>query len=512
MNDSSPALPPALSTVPSTTLPRAGIGLLAAVVIGDWLFWGHLFGINFGLYILVLVGLVYLNRPDYRVSKFDWCFVGLLIIAAIQTGLRSSLSNSLVLVALLLVVSAHTFYGQLSPVWARWIQGMLGAFKFAVSIAQFFRLLKKSTANAPRINEKLHRVWSVSWLALVLVVLFALILKSGNALLAERLEGMFDAFLEFFLGLTLPSPMHILFWILLSILALVLMLPGRIEFKSKRWFSEFPEIPVSAENCSLAVIRSIIALVAVNILFLLTNSLDVSHLWFSQSLPAGIGFSQYVHEGVGSLNLAVVLSAIVLTLVFQQGGDVSKSKWIKLLALIWIIQNLFLVLGVYLRLKLYIDAHWLTPKRVYVGIFLLLVVTGYILLGWHIFKSRSVKRLLFRNAFAVCALFYLIQLVNVPALVADYNFAQWKQTPEHFIGRDFQPVLGLEVVPLMIKVADSGLENASVDEARAILDEIYFLERRQMRKSSWQSWEYREAKIRRMLFQYHENSRAKALQ
>lgn len=504
MNDPTPALPPALSAVPLTTLPRAGIGLLVAIVLGDWFFWDHAIGVSFALYILVLAALVYLNRPNHSFVKMDVALLGLLVVASIQTGLRSSFSNTLVLLALLLIVSGHTFYDQLKPIWARWAQGIVGSFKLISSATQFIFLLRQNKINSPRINEKLHKLWSVSWLGLVLLVVFSIILSAGNALFAERLDGMMSAIGDFFLDLALPEPFRILFWILLGLIALVFMLPGRFEIPQGRWQAEFPEIPVSPEGKSTAVIRSIVALVAVNMLFLMTNSLDASHLWLSQSLPAGVGFSQYVHEGVGNLNFAVVLSAVVLTLVFQQGADVSKSKVIKILALVWILQNLFLVLGVYLRLKLYIDAHWLTPKRIYVGIFLLLIVTGYIFLAWHIFRNRSVKKLLLRNVFVVFVLFYVIQLINVPAMVADYNFDKWEKAPGHLIGRDFQPVLGLEVVPLMIKVAESGFENESADEARRILSEVYAWEKAQMRYESWQSWEYRKAEIRKMLFDYHE--------
>lgn len=504
MDDLTAALSPAQSTVPSTTLPRASIGLLVAIVIGDWFFWNHALGVNFALYILLLAGLVYLNRPAHPFAKSDCVIVGLLALGVIQCGLRSSLSNTLVLLALLIYISGHTLYNQLGPIWVRWIQGVLGSIKFPQSIAQFIYLVQTRTVKLPQMNEKLSKLWSVSWLGLGLLIVFTLILSAGNALLAERLEGIYSTVTDFILEVALPSPSHIVFLIFLSGIALVLILPGRFEIAPNRWHSELPEIPVSQEGRSIAVMRSTIALVAVNGLFLMTNSLDVSHLWLSEGLPRGVGYSQYVHEGVGSLNFAVVLSAIVLTLVFQQGGGISRSKPIKALALLWILQNLFLVLGVYLRLKLYIDAHWLTPKRIYVGIFLLLIVTGYAFLSWHIFKNRSVKKLLLRNAMAVGILFYAIQFFNVRAIVADYNFAQWERNPEHHIGNDFQSVLGFEIVPLMIKVAESGFQNESVNEAKALLNNRYHNEKIRMVDADWQAWEYRTASIRKMLFNYHD--------
>ena len=84
-------------------------------------------------------------------------------------------------------------------------------------------------------------------------------------------------------------------------------------------------------------------------------------------------YSEYVHEGVFSLIAAVLLSAVVLSGIFLQDSAVTGRGWLKGLAHLWILQNLVLIAGVFLRLKLYVDAYQFTVLRVYVACFLALV-------------------------------------------------------------------------------------------------------------------------------------------
>ena len=143
-------------------------------------------------------------------------------------------------------------------------------------------------------------------------------------------------------------------------------------------------------------------------------------------LPEGVTLSEFVHSGVSSLIFATLLSAVVLTTMFQQSIEIVRSRGLKALALLWIVQNLVLIAGVFRRLSLYVEGYQLSEQRIYVGCFLLLVTTGFGLLAWHVARDGSLRTLIFRNVLAIFALFFVLQFPDVAGYVARSNVNQWR--------------------------------------------------------------------------------------
>lgn len=521
MDNSAPIkqpVPPALPLPAEATLrrfePVAGVGRMALfivglVALGNWLLWEQLPGIGSGLYALCLSGSILLNRPGLTCAPRHAAMLALLVLAAVQTAIRPSMSNALVSCGLLLVLAGDTGLPGLKPVWLRWLRTCVAAVAFVVGWVIFIRSLYCCMASGGgKIGSRVTRFWSVSWLALLLAAGFGLLLVSGNAVLKNVFEKLYTWLIRAEWEIPMPGVTQILFWGVLATAVLVLLLPRAGKWTGERCRGEVPSFGV--RDPRLARLRSLFALVAVNVLFLLVNSLDVFVLWLDGRLPDGVGYASYLHSGVWSLIFAVLLSAVVITLVFQQDASVSHSRWLKGLALVWVGQNLFLELGVVLRLTLYIDAYnYLTPRRVYVVVFLILVAAGYGLLTRHILFRRSLKQLLLGNALAVFVLFYLLQFANVPRLVADYNYRKWLENPEvNIVQSDLQGVLGAEVIPLLVRVAESGLEVEAVSDAQ---NELRFGDELKHYDGwwpliDWQSWTLRRAQLASFLDAYHEEN------
>jgi len=140
-----------------------------------------------------------------------------------------------------------------------------------------------------------------------------------------------------------------------------------------------------------------------------------------------VTYSGYVHRGVDSLIVTVILSAFVLTTIFQQALNVTQRRELKALGIFWIAQNLFLLLSVALRLKLYIEAYDMTVTRLSVLIFLALVAVGYVLLTVKITTGKSLSWLVGGCVLAVFATFYLTQFFNLAGCSANYNVARWEK-------------------------------------------------------------------------------------
>ena len=176
-----------------------------------------------------------------------------------------------------------------------------------------------------------------------------------------------------------------------------------------------------------ALFSSGLVLLVLNLLFLVANGADALFLWSGQVLPAGVTYSGFVHNGVNSLIATVILSALVLATIFQQALKVTRHGGLKLLGLVWIAQNLFLLLSVALRLKLYIEAYDMTVTRLSVMIFLALVAAGYALLTVKITREKSFSWLLAGCVLAVSATFYVTQFLDLAGWSANYNVARWEE-------------------------------------------------------------------------------------
>ncbi len=483
---------------------RIAASLLLLVIIGDYFLWGHHVGLSAAFYAVLLAAAICLNRPKLVWKRRHGVELGLLLLASIQTALRPSLSNGLVLGALLLIIAGDTCLSSLRPVWARWLSAAASVFSFFRTWKEFFQ----STAGLgneklPGLKSGIARVIQVSSLAVLLAVLFGLLLGSGNAVLRNSFDRGFQGLMDVLGMITLPEFGRIFFWGLLATVALVLLLPRAASWAGNLGECELPTFAV--KDIKLERLRSLLALIVVNVLFLFTNTFDVLYLWTDRSLPEGVGYSQYVHEGVWSLGFAVVLSALVITAIFQQDGLVTSSRWVKWLAMIWIAQNLLLEVGVLMRIHLYVDAHWLTPKRVYVVLFLALVAVGYLQLARQVLAPQfNLKRLLLGNALAIFCLFYLVQFINVPRIAADYNYRQWREDPERNVMQmDFGQVLGDEMIPLAVRVAESGLDVEAMVDARILLKKNGDLRwNLDEGMSDWQEWTWRKDQLRELVRKY----------
>jgi hypothetical protein len=241
-------------------------------------------------------------------------------------------------------------------------------------------------------------------------------------------------------------------------------------------------------------------LVLLNALFFVANTIDAVYLWRSRVLPADVNPSDYLHAGVWSLILAVVLSAGLLAAMFQQQEDISDAPLLKALGLVWVTQNLALIASVFLRLKLYVDVWQLTEKRIYVGCFLVLVITGYLLLALSIVFSRGLHWLISRNLVATFVLFFALQFPDVAGPVARFNVARWQREPHHNLDLDYLVELGPNAWPALVGLADVGRGSFISVQARIRLQEIAARESELRKRRDWRSWQIRrDAGVERVL-------------
>ena len=282
--------------------------------------------------------------------------------------------------------------------------------------------------------------------ALVLALIFGSLLASGNAVFGNWTNNFFDWFwkeLESYFDFG-----RIVTWIFVAFLILPLLRPAQVSTWWWKWMERLPRLPQIIPDRA-ALFSSGLVLVVLNLLFLIANITDALFLWSGRELPIGVTYSGYVHHGVESLIVTAVLSALVLTTIFQQALNVAQRRELKVLGLIWIAQNLFLLLSVALRLKLYIEAYDMTVTRLSVMIFLALVALGYALLTVKIMSEKSLSWLLAGCILAVFATFYLSQFMDLAGWSANYNVARFEEKSARNLDFNYLVELGPPAWPAL---------------------------------------------------------------
>ncbi|HET6409046.1 MAG TPA: DUF4173 domain-containing protein, partial [Chthoniobacteraceae bacterium] len=376
--------------------------------------------------------------------------------------------------------------------WPRWVEAMISMLGAPVRWFRFFGDLERSgvsaTVNINRRGEQLWRAAQVIVPSAVLAGIFLTLLSQGNAVLADFVVRI-SQWVETWIGQWDVSFGRLIFWCVVSAMALTWLAPIPGRFTRHLWCHQWPQW--RRRDLSIGQWQSLAVLVALNVVFFSANSLDVFYLWADATLPKGVSLSAYLHSGVGSLILAVILSAVVLVGIYQQQEEVTGSRSIRVLSYLWIAQNILLIAGVVLRLKLYVDAYHWTELRVYVGCFLVLVAFGFGALTWKILREKSLGWLIIRNLQAVFGLFFCLQFLNVAGWIAEANVEQWRNNPARTLDIAYLEGLGAPAWPALARAMEIRPESGTQLEVRALLMRRAAKEAERLHDQDWRSLQLR---------------------
>jgi Domain of unknown function (DUF4173) len=105
----------------------------------------------------------------------------------------------------------------------------------------------------------------------------------------------------------------------------------------------------------------------------------------------------------------------------RQGGPAEQSRLIRPLVLIFIAQNVLLVISSIFRLDIYIATYSLTYLRLAAFVWMGLVAVGLLLILAKIMWRKSIYWLVTANAMTLALVLYGCCFLNAPWLVATYN-------------------------------------------------------------------------------------------
>ena len=212
-------------------------------------------------------------------------------------------------------------------------------------------------------------------------------------------------------------------------------------------------------------LSGIILFVMLNTLLLILNVLDINYFLFNGKLPEGVNHKGFVHDGIGTLITSIVVAICIILFYFRGELNFHKqNKWLKIMALIWILQNAFMIFSTAYRNNLYIDESGISYKKIGVYVYLILALIGLATTFIKVVKLKT-NWYLFRVNAAVYYYFIVFTcFFNWDIIITDFNIN--KHTVEH---KKLEKYLLLDLsyknLPQLLTLPDS-VANSDDYEAR----------------------------------------------
>ena len=459
---------------------------LALAALADWVFYDHQIGISAVVFALALMsGSTLANLATWE--KKQALLTVILVLLGLLPALEEFNTISLTFIILTLGVSIQL---AANPGFERLGQRasalrdlyLFGPFRFFREAAGMFHL--------PTIMAGIA-AW---FIPVVLGGVFVFLFASANPLI--------EKWIRFVTPGSAPSYLSVgrtLFWVV----ALSLVWPFiHVQWRGRSRVTIEPEATAHPQATSSNGVRffglatTLRSLILFNLLFAVQTVLDAVYLWGNTTLPADIGYASYAHRGAYPLILTALLAAGFVLGTMRPGGPAERSKVIRLLVYLWVAQNVLLVASSILRLDLYVQLYLLTWWRVAAFIWMLLVMAGLMLIVARIVLNRSNDWLIGANLITLAATLYICSLMNITALIADYNVNHSREASGKGVAIDMNYLfhLGPQALPAIDKaITLRGFDPALVSRRGCLVEQ----QRKDM--ASWRAWSFRSWRLQRIL-------------
>lgn len=499
--------------------------LVIATALYSWLFYKEAAGINFLIFSAVLTAFLLLRDPSLP-AKRKW------LLAAAGT---------------LISGAAVAIYGNWLSVWANVISlsllsGVSVSTRSSVIITLFHSLYSYGSSMVFMILDTVQRrsktdpaSRSSSFFVKLLLVLIPLLVTLLFFFLYRGSNAIFNNFAK-----NINFDFITWQWIFFTLLGFILLYGFFYHRRIKEiasWDENAPcelayrEVNEEEQGGFFGVrneyISGILLFVMLNILLLVVNLLDVQYVYISKVLPEGLSHSEYVHQGIELLIISIIIAIAIILFVFRgKMNFYSKSKALRLLATLWIIQNMFMIVSTIVRNNMYVAEYGgLTYKRIGVYVYLALALIGLVTTWVKIWKLKSNWYLFRANSISWYCMLVVASLINWDALITGFNTGHAKDLKE--LDKGYLIDLAPSTLPEMLAYNDTssllretmakgdystdifrGFDQNYLDRTleNRLHGKLYrFLNKRS--KTGWQSWNYDDARIYREVLALSENGK-----
>jgi Leucine-rich repeat (LRR) protein len=396
--------------------------LILSVAAYSFLFYQQIPGVNFLIFsVLMVIALLEKDREVIKSAQWVGAALGSIVsgFAVMYYGTFLALTANILSLGLLAVFSVS----RSSSVILGWLYA---AYSIVTSVA--FMIVDYIERRKQRATDKGNNIWMKIGIGIgiiIVVLVFFFLYQKSNALFKNLTEKInFDWISWSWVRFTLLG------FIILYGFFFLKRIPGlnKIEDSSSENLNK--EKVLAKENTFFGKIinlkienmSGVILLMLLNFLILMVNVLDIVYVWTGAELPSDMTYSDMVHQGVGQLILSIIIAILIILFLFRGHLNYfTKSKIIKTLAFIWIVQNVIMILSAGFKNQLYIDAYSLTHRRIGVYFYLLMAVIGLVTTFVKISGKKSNWFLFRKNGWAWFVVLVFASLFNWDMIITRFN-------------------------------------------------------------------------------------------
>lgn len=483
---------PLVQPIPERTASRALVLAIAAGFLAQLLFVGQLLGVNFPIWIGLVLAAGWLLRP--RSATFDRLDAWLPVAAitfAVFVALRQDgmlLAFDLVAACLLTLASVVAFGGQAltrGP-WLRVIA--LGAKSIVVYLVGAVYVLPGVKPFVAAVSQRRGGRWGPVLrglaIAVPLLVVFAALFAAADGIFQAQLRNLVDIDWIGPDAVARATIAMIAGWLFAGTLA--------CTWIAHRRLNEGGGAYSAAEAGRLGTTEALVVLIALDVMFLVFAALQAAYLvgGFDTFAVSGMTYSDYARRGFFELIVAAFLAGAVIVVIDRLVGDRSRTYRIAAAALA--VLTGLVVLSAFMRLGLYQAAYGWTELRFYAlaAILWLGVAVVIALVAVLTNHTRWVLQLVIGAGLVVAV---ICNLIGPQAFVTDQNLQRAIHpeliAPGGETGLDtrYLRVLGADSVPALVAAKSQLQPDAAADLDLVLRDSGDEL-RIDATSRGWQSW------------------------
>lgn len=408
--------------------------LIVSVGLYSFLFYHQTFGLNFLLFSVAMALAFIIKDKTLLKENFWYITASGAIVSGVCVALYGTALAFAANIVSLSLMSAFSLSRKSSVILA----SLYSIYTYLSSMVYMVidSIMRRKQSDKP-MDAKFWTKFSIGFGIFVIILVFFILYKNSNPLFQDLTKKINFDFISWE-------------WVRFTLLGFVIVyaflyarnfpglykkdagLPGSIDrdsvlAKENKFFGK-------KLNLSLEINSGIILLLLLNILLFIVNALDVAYLWITQKLPEGMSYSDYVHQGTGTLIISIILAILIILFYFRGHVNFSeKNKSIKTLAYLWMVQNIIVIISTAYRNILYINEYSLTYKRIGVYIWLILTLVGIITTIVKIGKHKSNWYLFRQNGWSVYFVLILFACFNWDMVITNYNIKNSKKLDKFYL-------------------------------------------------------------------------------
>lgn len=391
---------------------------IAFIILFHNLFWQQDASLNIVLFTLAAIGLHYAQKGFRRPTRLESLFGICYLVAAVSLLVVNS-SVSLVVT----IISFITYFGYLRLRQSSALENFLNSLYGFIGWKSPVLPSPVWVAGQKRPAGVLYTRLAI--IPVLIFIFYIVMFSGGNSIFRGWSHTVFGRFIEYLEEISWAYVFFLLFgifivrWIFSTKNKTVLALSENSSLQRVR---RKYKISFGINDLKHEYITALMLFGSLNVLFAIVNFIDVKWVWFQFYVPAEFSLKDFVHDGVGYLIITLLISMGLILYFFRKNLNFYPTgKWLRILAIAWVIQNGILAISVVIRTVQYINFHGLASGRIGLMVFLTMVGFGLVTLFIKISQKKNSAYVLRMNSGFALILFTLCATVNWDGVIARVN-------------------------------------------------------------------------------------------